>query len=130
MDDSGTGDPMRQMQYFTLAEKVKNLLATAGLGIAATEDPGYSTGVRVEIDDLRSGAVAVYVAWRVHPTLYRDFIAVDPARLVEDERVALKVQIENSMREALRSVLEYAGFRVDQAIGERVGELRVTQGSE
>jgi hypothetical protein len=81
---------MREMRHFTLAEKVKNLLATAGLGIAATEDPGYSTGARVEIDDAGSGEVAVYVARRVHPTLHRHFLAVDPACLPTDEQVALK----------------------------------------
>ncbi|MBC9731555.1 hypothetical protein [Streptomyces sp. TRM68367] len=130
MYNSESGGLMREMQHFTLAEKVKNLLATAGLGIAATADPGYSTGARVEIDDPGSGEVAVYVAWRVHPTLYHHFLTVDPARLAADERVALKVQLEKSMYQALRSVLEYAGFRVDRATGERAGELHVTPGPQ
>jgi hypothetical protein len=106
---------VRRIQLEILAEKVKSSLALAGLPLSPLVDAELANGAYVEIDDEDDGSGAVYLQWRVHPVLQRDFVAVPQSALETDPRARLYRHSLQVMLDAMSSVLVEAGFVVRAA---------------
>lgn len=107
-------------------EQIKAVLVSAGLPIAATWDPSLSSGVGVEVVDDTPQPSAV-LEWRVHPTLVAHFLNLRHDQLLNDPRVRAMRNAQQAMNTAVTTILEFAGYRVREARGERAGALIVSR---
>ncbi|MFK0153277.1 hypothetical protein ACIQVK_14565 [Streptomyces sp. NPDC090493] len=115
------------IQHQILEEKVKAVLAKAGLPIASTYDASLSVGAFLEVADDEKLPPEVFLKWRVHSTLHAHFRSVQHDRLEGDPLVMEMVNAEQAMNVAIASILKFSGFNVRMARGERVGEMVISE---
>jgi hypothetical protein len=111
------------VQHQVFEEKIKAVLAKAGLPIAATYDASLSCGVYLEVIDDEKLPPEVFLKWRVYSTLYAHFRGVSPGQLESDPQVAEMANMERAMNAAITAILTFSGFEVMDSQGERAGEL-------
>jgi hypothetical protein len=116
----------RLIQHQVFEEKVKAVLARAGLPIASTHDASLSSGVYLEVVDEEKLPPEVFLKWRVHSTLHVHFRGVAHGRLESDPQVAEMANAERAMNAAITEILASSGFNAREARGERVGEIVIS----
>ncbi|MGW6706429.1 hypothetical protein ACWGDE_16250 [Streptomyces sp. NPDC054956] len=139
MFETVTTEELKAME--TLARRVRNELAAAGLPVLAPDlDSSFSGGAEVDIDDGADSAGGVFVSWAAAPSLrastsrtFRAWQRSDPQLQQPDEPVLRRMrhssEIDAAMMGAMAAILASAGYTTQDAQDSyRPHHLRVTAG--
>jgi hypothetical protein len=113
----------------TLAQRVRNELAAAGLPVVPGVNPVLAGGAEVEVDDGADMAGGVFAGWFASPRLRECTSRAFRLRMLDDPLLRHSSQIETAMMQAMAAILSSAGFTVVEANDEyRPHQLRVVSG--
>ena len=112
-----------------LAERVREVLAEAGLPVAPENDDDYFAGVTVDVDPGDDAAGGVFVLWRPHRRLGNAVVASVTEQRVDDPVLQHFGAVAEAMRQAIWSILDSAGFSVTEPLTDyRPLQLQVLAG--
>ena len=117
--------------WHELANRVRNDLAAAGLTVTGDLEIDYRVGAHVMVDSEKDSAGGVWVAWKPHPHLAGAAATCLEDGRLDDPMVAQFGKVLEAMQVAMMTILQSAGYSVEDADEEyRPYELRITTASD
>jgi hypothetical protein len=93
-----------------LADRVRAVLAAAGIPVSASDSPDPDGGAVIEVDTGADEAGGVYVRWRLPHEQHDELLSYLQDGLQSHPRVQYFFEVWRAMRDAIMAILNAAGL--------------------